>query len=71
MRYREAARKLASLGCYEVPRHGGGSHRKWHTSPQAQKDATLPDWGSRDLKIGTLRAAIRQLGIDWSEFQAS
>lgn len=39
--------------------------------PEAQKDATLPDWGSRDLKIGTLRAAIRQLGIDWSEFQAS
>ena len=70
MRYREAAKKLTRLGCYEVPRRGGGSHRKWH-NPQAQKDATLPDWGSRDLKIGTLRAAIRQLGIDWSEFQAS
>jgi predicted RNA binding protein YcfA (HicA-like mRNA interferase family) len=33
------------------------------------KNATLPDWGSRDLKIGTLRSAIRQLGIDWTEFQ--
>ena len=70
MRYREAARKLAKLGCYEVSRHGDGSHRKWHT-PQAQKDATFPGRGSRDLKIGTLRSAIRQLGIDWSKFQAS
>ncbi|MXZ42926.1 MAG: type II toxin-antitoxin system HicA family toxin [Caldilineaceae bacterium SB0666_bin_21] len=70
MRYRDAAKKLARLGCYEVPRRGGGSHRKWH-NPQSQKDATLPDWGGRDLKIGTLRAAIRQLGIDWQKFQAS
>jgi hypothetical protein len=29
MIYREAARKLAALGCREVPRRGGGSHRKW------------------------------------------
>ena len=29
----------------------------------------MPDWGSRDLKIGTLRSAIRQLGLDWQEFQ--
>ena len=31
----------------------------------------LPDWGRRDLKIGTLRSAIRQLGIDWNDFQHS
>ena len=31
----------------------------------------MPDWGRRDLKIGTLRSAIRQLGIDWKEFQES
>ena len=68
MRYRDAARKLVNLGCYEVPRRGGGSHRKWY-NPQAQMDAVLPDWGTRDLKTGTLRSAIRQLGIDWQEFQ--
>lgn len=70
MRYRDAARKLVNLGCYEVPRRGGGSHRRWF-NPQAQKDAVLPDWGSRDLKTGTLRSAIRQLGIDWQAFQES
>jgi hypothetical protein len=25
--------------------------------------------GSRDLKLGTVRAAVRQLGIDWQRFQ--
>lgn len=67
MRYREAVRKLSRLGCYEVTRRGGGSHRKWF-NPQAQTDAILPDWGGRDLRIGTLRSAIRQLGLDWQEF---
>lgn len=70
MRYRDAARKLLNLGCYEVPRRGGGSHRRWF-NPQAQKDAVLPDWGNRDLKTGTLRSAIRQLGLDWQAFQES
>lgn len=35
-----------------------------HTGGRAQ----LTDWGRRDLKIGTLRSAIRQLGLDWREF---
>ena len=68
MRYRDAARKLAKLGCHEIPRRGSGSHRRWF-NPQAQRDAILPDWSGRDLKMGTLRSAIRQLGIDWQEFQ--
>jgi len=29
----------------------------------------LPDWGSKDLKAGTVRAAVKQLGIEWSEFE--
>ena len=29
MIYREAVRKLAALGCREVPRRGSGAHRKW------------------------------------------
>ncbi|MFM9960839.1 MAG: type II toxin-antitoxin system HicA family toxin [Planctomycetaceae bacterium] len=67
MIYREAARKLRTLGCHEVPRTSGGSHRKWF-NPQTQQGTVLPDWGGKDLRIGTLRAAIRQLGIDWSDF---
>lgn len=68
MIYREAARKLRQLGCEEIPRHSGGSHRKW-LNPGPGKSAVLPDWGSKDLKIGTRRAAIHQLGLDWPEFE--
>jgi mRNA interferase HicA len=68
MTYREAARELNKLGCQELPRRGGGSHRKW-LNPANQQGAVLPDWGSKDLKTGTLRAAVKQLGIDWEEFE--
>ena len=68
MTYREAARKLSALRCRELPRKGGGSHRKWH-NPATGRSTVLPDWGGRDLKSGTLRAAVRQLGIDWSAFE--
>jgi predicted RNA binding protein YcfA (HicA-like mRNA interferase family) len=70
MKYSQAARKLAALGCVELARRGGGSHRKWF-NPQTNQATVLPDWGGRDLKLGTLRAAIRQLGIDWEQFQAA
>ena len=49
------------LGCRELERRGGGSHRKWH-NPVSGRATVLPDWGGRDLKLGTVRAAIRQLG---------
>ncbi len=28
----------------------------------------LPDWGAKDLKSGTVRAVVRQLGLDWAAF---
>ena len=67
MKYREAYKKLKSLGCEELPRRGAGSHRVWR-NPQNGKIAPLPDWGSKDLKVGTLRAVIRQLDLNWQEF---
>lgn len=67
MKYREAARRLTALGCRELPRRGGGSHRKWH-NPATDRASVLPDWGGSDLKIGTLRSAVRQLGINWDDF---
>ena len=67
MRYREIARKLKALGCLEQERRGGGSHRKW-LNPRSGQASVIPDWGSRDLKTGTVRSAIRQLGIEWAEF---
>lgn len=68
MTYRDVSGKLAALGCRELSRRGGGSHRKW-LNPQGQRMAVVPDWGGRDLKVGTVRAVVRQLGIEWSAFQ--
>jgi mRNA interferase HicA len=70
MNYREVTLRLRALGCQELPRRGGGSHRKWF-NPGTQRVTVLPDWGSRDLKNGTIRAAVKQLGIDWSDFETS
>ena len=67
MKYRDVARKLQSLRCHEIARTGGGSHRKWH-NPAANRSTVVPDWGGRDLKLGTIRAAVRQLGVDWVDF---
>ncbi|MEK7439811.1 MAG: type II toxin-antitoxin system HicA family toxin [Chloroflexota bacterium] len=67
MRYRDVARKLKKLKCEELPRRGKGSHRIWHNTTN-KRISPIPDWGSKDLKHGTLRAIIKQLGLDWDEF---
>lgn len=67
MIYRDIVRKLMAMGCEELPRRGGGSHRKWY-NPATQRATVLPDWGNSDLKIGTLKAAVKQLGIEWETF---
>ena len=68
MIYREVARKLRRLGCEEDPRRGGGSHRKWR-NPRTATRTSIPDWGPKDLKIGTLHAAVHQLGLTWHDFE--
>lgn len=70
MNYRDLARKLESLGCREAHRRRGrGSHRKWIND--ATGDITvIPDWGRRDLKTGTIRAVVRNLGLNWDEFRS-
>jgi mRNA interferase HicA len=70
MKYRVVARKLTALGCRNLPRKGKGSHRKWH-NPATNRSTVIPDWGGRDLKLGTVRGAIRQLGIEWSAFEGA
>lgn len=67
MKYREAANKLKKLGCEEISRRGKGSHRIWRNG-KTNRIAPMPDWGSKDLKLGTLRAIVRQLGLEWDEF---
>jgi predicted RNA binding protein YcfA (HicA-like mRNA interferase family) len=66
MKYRELAKRLKKLGCLEE-RQASGSHTVWVNSMTGQK-AIIPDWGSKDLKPGTVRGILRQLGIDRKEF---
>ncbi|MCC6327799.1 MAG: type II toxin-antitoxin system HicA family toxin [Acidobacteria bacterium] len=70
MRCRDFERKLKNLGRYEVSTKTAGSHRKW-INPKTNQGAAIPDWGSKDLKNGTLRGAIKQLGFSWDKFMAS
>ncbi len=66
MRYREVAKRLKKLGCQEL-RQGKGSHRIWF-NPETNQVASIPDWGSKDLAPGTVRAIVRELGIDRQSF---
>jgi len=68
VKYREVARKLKTLGCLEIPRRGGGSHRKW-LNPSRNAATVVPDWGKKDLKTGLIRGVVRQLELDWEEFK--
>jgi len=69
MRYREVTKKLRNLGCIELARKGGGSHRKWYNPNKTPVVVVaVPDWGSRDLKTGTLRSIVKDLGFEWDEF---
>jgi len=68
MNYKELTKKLRALGCHEIPRRGGGSHRKW-VNPALGKGAVVPGRGNRDLKQGTIRGIIKQLGIDPDDFE--
>ena len=45
-----------------------GAHRKWF-NPTLGKGTVIPDWGSKDLKQGTIRGILRQLGIDSDDFE--
>jgi mRNA interferase HicA len=63
MNYKEFTKKLRAIGCREMVRRGGGSHRKWF-NPTTERGTTIPDWGQKDLKTGTISAVCRQLGID-------
>ena len=66
MKYRDLAQRLRELGCEELI-GGKGSHRKWR-NPANGTVAVIPDWGSKDLAPGTVRAVIRELGIPREEF---
>ena len=66
MKYRELSKRLRKLGC-EYVRSGSGSHRIWW-NPALDCYTTIPDWGRKDIKPGTLRRIIRDLGISRRDF---
>ncbi|MBX7236797.1 MAG: type II toxin-antitoxin system HicA family toxin [Caldilineales bacterium] len=66
MKYREVTKRLRELGC-EYVRDGAGTHRIWW-NPLKNRYTTIPDWGAKDIKPGTLRKIIGDLGIERSEF---
>jgi mRNA interferase HicA len=68
MNYKELTKKLRALGCHEIPRRSGGSHRKWF-NPNVGKGTVISDWGSKDLKQGTIRGILKQLGIGPDDFE--
>jgi predicted RNA binding protein YcfA (HicA-like mRNA interferase family) len=64
-KYREVAPKLRTLG-FAFDRPGPGSHEVWRHRETGRK-VTLPHH-ARDLAEGTLRAVLREAGIDVEEF---
>ena len=68
MNYKDLTRKLRPLGCKEIVRRRGGSHRKWINSGTG-KGTVIPDWGNKDLKQGTIRGILKQLGIGQDDFE--
>ena len=64
-KYREVARKLRSFG-FAFDRPGPGSHEVWRHAATGHK-VTLPHHG-REMAEGTLRAILREAGIDIDGF---
>jgi predicted RNA binding protein YcfA (HicA-like mRNA interferase family) len=64
-KYRRIIKILKKLG-FEFYRQASGSHEIWF-NPSTKKFTTIPNH-SGDLPEGTLRAILKQAGIDVNEF---
>jgi predicted RNA binding protein YcfA (HicA-like mRNA interferase family) len=64
-RYREIVRKLKILG-FDFDRHAAGSHEIWFNKV-TNRYTTIPNHPG-DMPEGTLRAILRQGGIDPDDF---
>lgn len=58
---------LTDEGCRDVSMPMTAEHRLWRNDATG-RDAVIPDLGEKDLKMGTVQAVVRQLGLDWQEF---
>ena len=64
-RYREIVKRLKQLGL-EFHRQAAGSHEIWF-NPASQRYTTIPNHPG-DMPEGTLRAILKQAGIDVETF---
>jgi len=65
--YAELSRKLRALGCV-LKRQGKGSHEIWH-NPSINSSAVIPNHAG-DIPAGTLRAILKQLGIQREDIES-
>jgi predicted RNA binding protein YcfA (HicA-like mRNA interferase family) len=67
-RYREIVRKLKVLG-FQFDRQAAGGHEIWF-NPSTNRYTTVPNHPG-DMPEGTLRAILKQAGIDSDDFLAA
>ena len=65
IRYRELIKRLKKLG-FQFDRQAAGSHEIWY-SPVADRYTTIPNHPG-DMPEGTVRAILKQAGIEVEEF---
>ena len=64
-RYRDIVRRLKQFG-FEFDRQAAGSHEIWF-NPHTHRYTTIPNHPG-DMPEGTLRAILRQAGIEQDDF---
>jgi predicted RNA binding protein YcfA (HicA-like mRNA interferase family) len=67
-RYAEVIRRLRTFG-FEFDRQAAGSHELWRNAATGRR-VTLPRHG-KPMAEGTLRAVLREAGIDVEDFLAA
>ena len=65
LRYRDVIRKLKACG-FQFDRQAAGSHEIWY-NPSNNRYTTVPNHPG-DMPEGTLRAILKQAGIDPDRF---
>ena len=67
MNYLKLTRKLRRLDC-EFDRQAKGSHEIW-ICLRTGALTTIPNWGSKDLKPGTVARILKDIGISKEDFE--
>lgn len=67
MNYRELIKKLRRLDC-KFKRQGKGSHEIWINNKNGV-EASIPNWGAKELRTGAVRTILRELEINPEEFR--